>query len=106
MGVNVRRMRIFFISLAALQISIVTMFCGPIGFIGIIAPHLGRQFIKSSKLNSLLPAVFLIGAMLALIAEFVLVLTPSFSFSVNAVLGLIGAPVIVLYLYRQREWTL
>lgn len=105
MGVNVKRMRVLFVSLAALQVSVVTLFCGPIGFIGIISPHLGRQFLQRSQLNILLPASFFIGAILALIAEVILVLTPASSVSINAILGLIGAPVIVFYLYRQREWT-
>lgn len=106
MGVNVKRMRMVFVSVAALQVSVVTLFCGPIGFIGIISPHLARQLLKRSQLNVLLPAVFFIGAILAFLAETVIVLTPSWSISVNAILGLIGAPVIVLYLYRQREWSL
>lgn len=106
MGVNVKRMRMIFVSIAALQISVVTLFCGPIGFIGIISPHLARQILKRSQLSILLPAVFFIGAILAFIAETIIVLTPSWSISVNAILGLIGAPIIVLYLYRQREWSL
>lgn len=105
MGVNVKRMRILFVSFAALQISIVTLFCGPIGFIGIISPHLARAFLKRSQLNILMPATFLIGALLAFSAEIIIVLLPTSSISVNAILGLIGAPVIVLYLYRQREWS-
>lgn len=105
MGVNVKKTRILFVSFAAFQISIVTLFCGPIGFIGIIAPHLARQFLRRSQLNLLLPATFMIGSILAFVAESVLVLAPSSSISINAVLGLIGAPVIVLYLYRQREWS-
>jgi iron complex transport system permease protein len=105
MGVNIKKMRIVFVSLAAFQISVVTLFCGPIGFIGIISPHLSRAFLKRSQLKILLPASFLIGAILAFVAEVVIVLTPSSSISVNAILGLIGAPVIVFYLYRQREWS-
>lgn len=104
MGVNVKRLRVVFVSLAALQISIVTSFCGPVGFVGIISPHLARNLLKRSQLNVLLPAVFFIGAILAFFAEVVLVLTPASSISVNAILGLIGAPVIVFYLYRQREF--
>jgi iron complex transport system permease protein len=104
MGVNIKKAKYQFITLAAFQISIVTLFCGPIGFIGIIAPHLARNFLKHSSLNELLPATFLTGAGLSLFAEGILVLNPSLSLSVNAILGLIGAPVIVFYLYRQREW--
>lgn len=105
MGVNVKKMRFLFVSFAALQISIVTMYCGPIGFIGIISPHLARQIQKRSQLNHLLPATFFMGALLALIVESVLVMIPESSISVNAILGLIGAPVIILYLYKQREWS-
>lgn len=106
MGVNVKRMRIVFVTVAALQISIVTLFCGPIGFIGIISPHLARQILKRSQLSVILPGVFFIGAILAFIAESSIVLLPMWSVSVNSILGLIGAPVIVFYLYRQREWSL
>lgn len=106
MGVNIKKMRILLVSLAALQISVVTIFCGPIGFIGIISPHLGRQFLKRSQLKTLIPAVFLIGSLLALFAEALLVFLPTSSLSVNAILGLIGAPIIVAYLYKQREWSL
>ena len=106
MGVNVKKMKMIFVTLAALQVSVVTLFCGPIGFIGIISPHLARQLLKRSQLNGLIPATFFIGALLAFFTEFILVFTPSLGISVNAVLGLIGAPVIVIYLYRQREWSL
>jgi iron complex transport system permease protein len=105
MGVNIKKMKIVFVSLAAFQISIVTMFCGPIGFVGIISPHLARTFIKRSQLKVLVPVVFLIGSLLAFFTEVVLVFFPTQSISVNAILGIIGAPVIILYLYRQREWT-
>lgn len=105
-GVNVKKMRIVFVTIAALQISIVTLFCGPIGFIGIISPHLARIYLRRAQLIHLLPAVFLVGSFLALVTEMILVMTPSLSISVNAILGLIGAPIIVLYLYRQRSLSL
>lgn len=106
MGVNVKKMKIIFITLSALSISVVTLFCGPIGFIGIISPHLARQIVKRSQLSTLVWAVFCTGAILALFTETLLVFTPTLSLSVNSILGLIGAPVIVLYLYRQKEWSL
>ncbi len=106
MGVNVKKMRMLFVLMAAFSISIVTHFCGPIGFIGIISPHLAKHFLKSSKLSQLIPAVFMMGTILALITEVILVFNPNYSLSVNAILGLIGSPVIVFYFYRQREWSL
>jgi iron complex transport system permease protein len=105
-GIDVKKMRMIFVSLAALQISVVTLYCGPVGFIGIISPHLARMFLRKAQLQFLLPGVFLVGAFLALLTEFILVLTPELSISVNAVLGLIGAPLIVFYLYRERSLSL
>lgn len=106
MGVNVRKMRMIFVGLSAVSISVVTLFCGPIGFVGIISPHLARLLLKRSELSVLIWAVFFMGAIWALFTEMVLVFTPALSLSANAVLGLIGAPMIVFYLYRQRGWSL
>lgn len=101
-GVDVKKMRMVFVTISAFQISIVTLYCGPIGFIGIISPHLTRAFLKRAQLIHLMPASFFMGALLAVFTELILVLTPGLSISVNAILGLIGAPVIVFYLYRQK----
>lgn len=103
MGVNIKKMRMGFIIISAFQISIITLFCGPIGFIGVIAPHLARKILRRSQVSILFPVVFFLGTFLAFIAEAAMVLVPSFSISVNAILGLIGAPIIVFYLYQQRE---
>ena len=105
MGVNVKKIKILLVILSAFQISVVTSFCGPIGFIGIISPHLARIILKRAYLNNITLATFLIGAFLALLSEGIITCMPSFGISINAVLGLIGAPVIVIYLYRHREWS-
>jgi iron complex transport system permease protein len=103
MGVNVKKMKYIFVTMAALMISVVTHFCGPVGFIGIISPHLARHFHKRSNLDQLLPASFFMGAILAFIAEIILVLLPESLISVNAILGIIGAPLIVYFIAHQRD---
>ena len=103
MGVDIKKMKYIFVTIAALQISVVTHFCGPVGFIGIISPHLARHFHKRSNLNQLLPASFLVGALLAFLAETILVLLPESLISVNAILGIIGAPLIVYFIAHQRD---
>jgi iron complex transport system permease protein len=103
MGVNVKKMKYVFVTMAALMISIVTHFCGPVGFIGIISPHLARHFHKRSNLDQLLPASFFMGAILAFLAEIILVLLPESLISVNAILGIIGAPLIVYFIAHQRD---
>jgi len=72
-GVNIKMTKIIFISIAAFQVSLVTLYCGPIGFIGIIAPHLARFFTKQSQLRNLLPATLIMGALFAIFTEVILV---------------------------------
>ena len=43
------------------------------------------------------------GALLAFLSEIILVLLPESMVSVNAILGIIGAPLIVYFIANQRE---
>lgn len=103
MGMNVKNFKIILILVCSLLVAIVTAYCGPIGFIGIIAPHIARTAIKRSDVRVLLPAVFFTGAILALITEIILVFGSEYSLATNSILGLIGAPIIALYIYRERR---
>lgn len=103
MGMNVKRFKSILILVCSLLVAVVTAYCGPIGFIGIIAPHIARTVIKRSDIRVLMPAVFFTGAILALITEVILIFGSSYSLATNSILGLIGAPIIALYLYRGRR---
>lgn len=103
MGMNVKSFKLLLVLICSFLVAVVTAFCGPIGFIGIIAPHLARIFIKRSDIRLAMPAVFLVGASLALFTELILVFTSQYSLATNSILGLIGAPVIALYLYKERR---
>ncbi|MBC7428073.1 MAG: iron ABC transporter permease [Bacteriovorax sp.] len=103
MGVNVASFKIILILVCSFLVAIVTAFCGPVGFIGIIAPHIARSFIKRSDIRWVMPAVFLVGSSLALFTELILIFTNQYSLATNSILGLIGAPVIALYLYKERR---
>jgi iron complex transport system permease protein len=103
MGVDVRTFKIILILVCSYLVAVVTAYCGPIGFIGIIAPHVARTFIKRSDIRFVMPAVFLVGSILALFTELILIFTGQYSLSTNSILGLIGAPVIALYLIKERR---
>lgn len=103
MGVNVAMFKLLLILVCSFLVAVVTAFCGPVGFIGIIAPHIARSFIKRSDIRLVMPAVFLVGSSLALSTEIILIFTSEYSLATNSILGLIGAPVIALYLYRERR---
>ncbi|MEM7792368.1 MAG: iron ABC transporter permease [Verrucomicrobiota bacterium] len=103
-GTRTKPARFFGLLAASLLAGTVTGFCGPIGFLGIAAPHLARFLFNTSTHRILIPATLLIGGILALTAD-LFARAPGFDFSLplNAITALIGAPVITLALIRQRS---
>jgi iron complex transport system permease protein len=104
MGVPVERVRSCIILGTALLAGAVTAFCGPIGFLGIAVPHLSRMLLKTTDHHTLVPAVVLLGAVLALFADIIAQVPGSqISLPLNAVTALIGAPVVVGVILRRRH---
>jgi ABC-type Fe3+-siderophore transport system, permease component len=104
LGTRVRQARLLILLAASLLAGTVTGFCGPIGFLGIAAPHLSRYLCRSSSHRVLLPASILIGALLSLASDFVS-RGPGLDFvlPLNAITALVGAPIIIAALVRQRN---
>ncbi len=104
MGVNVRRVRFWIITTAAILAGTVTAYCGPIAFLGIAVPHLCRLLWRTSDHRKLLPAVVLMGAAIALFADRVAQVPGSqIALPLNSVTSLIGAPVVVAVILRRRH---
>ena len=104
LGLNVRRVRLGIIGSSAVLAGVVTAFCGPIGFLGIAVPHLCRSLLHSSDHRLLLPAVSFMGVTLALGADIVAGLPGSqLTLPLNAVTALVGAPVVIWVILRQRN---
>lgn len=103
MGVAVRRARLLTMVGASMLGGVVTAFCGPIAFLGIAVPHLCRGLLGTSNHRVLVPAVILLGGIVALAAQIVSLLPGGGSvLPLNAVTSIIGAPVVVAILLRNR----
>jgi iron complex transport system permease protein len=108
MGLNVRRMRMLTMAGASVLGGVVTAFCGPIAFLGIAIPHICRGLLGTSDHRALVPATILMGGIVALASQ-IIALLPSLltgssgAFPLNAVTSMIGAPVVVLVLMRNRK---
>ena len=74
-----------------------TAFCGPVAFLGIAVPHLAYLLFKTSNHRVLLPGSALCGMCLALLAG----LFPEYP--LNAILSLVGVPVILWVLVRSAK---
>jgi iron complex transport system permease protein len=104
LGVRLSRIRLWIIVAVGLLAGAVTAFCGPIGFLGIAAPHLGRAMGGTADHRVMLPTSMLIGAIMALIADFVAQLPGSQTvLPLNAVTALVGAPVVIFVILRGRS---
>jgi iron complex transport system permease protein len=104
MGLAVRRVRVATMLGASMLGGVVTAFCGPISFLGIAVPHVCRALLGTSDHRLLVPAVVLLGAAVALLAQLVSLAPGSAGvLPLNAVTSLIGAPIVVVVLLRSRR---
>lgn len=102
MGLNIRRSRgLLFISTTLLA-GTVTAFCGPIGFIGLAMPHVTRMIFKNSDHRVLVPGTILTGASVLLLCDLV---SKLFTLPINAITALLGIPIVVWVVLRNKSMT-
>jgi iron complex transport system permease protein len=104
LGVPVRRTRHLLILSASLLAGSVTAHCGPIAFLGIAVPHLGRLLFRTTDHHILVPGVMAVGGVLALGADLVSQVPGSaLALPLNAVTALIGAPFVLAIVLNRRQ---
>lgn len=103
LGVNLKQIRWQLILLSGFLTAIITAYTGPIAFIGLATPHLARLLFKTSDHKRLIPAVLLIGVVVALACN-LLARMPFFQdvLPINVITSLFGAP-LVIYLIVKRK---
>jgi len=102
LGLSLPLMRGYLIVSASLLAGGVTAFCGPIGFLGVAVPHLGRSLFKTLDHRILVPASLLLGMVLALLADIIAQLPGTQTvLPLNAVTALIGAPILIWLMLKQ-----
>ena len=104
LGIRVGRTRAAILLTTGFLTALVTAFCGPVTFIGLIVPHIARLFIRTSNQKWLLPATLLTGGLVALLCN--LLTTVPFGKGIlplNAVTPLIGAPIVIYVVLKNRK---
>lgn len=103
-GVNVAAARRGLLLLSGVLTAFATAWCGPIGFIGIVVPHIARMAVRSSDHRLLLPASALIGAAIGVLCLWICVSPGAVGIlPVNAVTPIIGAPIILYIILKRRS---
>lgn len=104
LGINLKQSRLVIIIATSLLAGTITAFAGPIAFIGLAIPHMTRQIFHTSNHKTLLPAVFLFGAIVMLICDSIAQLpTSDYTLPINAITSLVGAPVVIWLLVKKRK---
>jgi iron complex transport system permease protein len=103
LGINIQRSRLNTILSASILTGGVTAFCGPIAFVGLAVPHLVKLLIKTNNHKVLIPAVLTGGAVLLLGCDILTQLPGSTNIlPINAITALIGAPVVIWVIIRNK----
>ncbi len=101
-GVNVGRIQKVGFITASLITGTVVATCGPIGFVGLIVPHIVRLFV-GPDLRILIPASMLFGASFLIICDtFARTLLAPTEIPVGIITAILGGPFFVWLLKRRR----
>lgn len=99
-GADVKGIRIRAMLSSCILTAAVTAFCGPLGFVGIVAPHITRGILGTSAHMKILPASMLTGAIISIGADLISQLAPS-PLPTASTMAIIGIP-IILYILIKR----
>ena len=103
LGVPINRVMKIQLSISVAAAAIATAVVGPLGFVGLLAPHLAKRILNTSTTNHLILAA-LTGATLVLSADIIgrIVLAPT-QLAAGLVTSLIGAPLFAYLLIKKSS---
>ncbi|MDI6652858.1 iron ABC transporter permease [Gluconobacter japonicus] len=101
LGIHVQKLRLCVLVVCAFGCAMTVALCGPIGFVGLIIPHLVRPRWGSALKRSFMPIV-VAGGMLTVLADILSrCLLPSQELPVGIVISAIGAAFLLALLLRR-----
>ena len=103
LGFNTQNVKRVVILLCALMVGVTVAFCGLIGFVGLVVPHLVRM-VWGPDFRRLIPASALMGAILVMAADLLArtINAPS-EIPIGVVTSLVGAPFFLYLIYRRKK---
>ena len=103
LGVNTHRVRQLLLVITGVLTAVVTAYCGPIGFLGLVVPHIARLSLATANHSRLLPATMLAGADVALLCALLSVNGPHGVIPLNAITPVIGVPIILYVIINRKK---
>ena len=101
MGLNAKRFNSIMLIIASVLTSFCVAFCGVIGFVGLVIPHLSRMILGGDH-RLMLPATMAFGGFLMVAADLLArVLLSGYELPVGAITTAIGVPVFAYLLIKR-----
>ena len=102
LGVTVNKVQISVLVLAVALSTTAVAICGPIAFLGLVAPHLARRLV-GGRHRIILPAALIIGALLLQLSDILArVIDPPTELPAGILTAIIGAPYFFYLLMRTK----
>jgi iron complex transport system permease protein len=101
LGVNAKRAVMYVVGAAAVGVGVTVASVGPVGFIGLLAPHMARWLTGRHRADLVYVETVGLGAALALTADLAVRLLLPRELPVNVLLSLVGAPAAGWLLWRH-----
>jgi iron complex transport system permease protein len=102
LGVNIRQVRFLIVLITAILTGVITAYCGPIAFVGLIVPNIVKMIYKTTSHIQLVIGVILVGALLIVLCDVAMqLLSSTIHLPLNSLTALIGAPVVVWIIIRK-----
>jgi ferric citrate transport system permease protein len=102
LGVKASTLRLVSLTIAVGLTASCVAICGPIGFLGLVAPHLTRKLV-GGRHQILLPSTMLVGAILLLLADLAArTIDPPIELPAGIMTAIIGAPYFLWLLFRTK----
>jgi iron complex transport system permease protein len=102
LGYDVQRVKLVCVALSAAMVGVSVAFCGAIGFVGLVVPHLARMIFGPDH-RTLLPASAFLGAVLLVVADIgSRTLDAPAELPVGVLTALLGAPFFLYLIHRHK----
>ena len=103
LGLNIEKLKKKIIFIAALMVGTTVAFCGMIGFIGLVTPHLVRLIMGPSHKTLILGSAIL-GAIILILADFIsrIIIAPA-QLPIGIITSALGAPFFLWLIVSQKQ---
>lgn len=103
LGVDVEKTKKIILFFSTLMIAVIVSYCGVIGFIGLIVPHITRLLVGSDN-RKIIPFSIFGGMIFTLLADIISrTLIPPGEIPLGAITSIVGAPFFIFLLYNAKK---